>query len=163
MQAAAIMETGAYIALAGILVTAAISDLRERRIANRLPLLVSALFVVAATARLMAGDTVTSAFLWPLATGLVIFLIGLAGFAAGAMGGGDVKLLAATALMAGPAFAVPMIFYTAVAGGLVALALLVWQRTSRSTSPNAFKVPYGVAIMAGGLWVCVHKVSAVSA
>lgn len=163
MQAATIVETGAYIALAGILVSAAISDLRDRRIANRLPLMIAALFVVAATARIVTGDAVTAALLWPLVTGLTVFLIGLAAFATGTMGGGDVKLLAATALMAGPALAVPMVLYTAIAGGFVALTLLVWQRTSKSTSPNAFKVPYGVAIMAGGLWVCVHKVSAVSA
>ncbi|WP_262691846.1 prepilin peptidase [Kordiimonas aestuarii] len=156
------IETSAYVALAGILITAAISDLRFRLIANRLPLLIVSLFVVAAAARVMVGVPVPTALLWPLATGVIIFLVGLAGFAAGMMGGGDVKLLAATALMAGPALAMPLVFYTALTGGLVALVLLIWQRASKSTSPFALKVPYGVAIMAGGLWVCFHKVSAVS-
>ncbi|WP_417449327.1 A24 family peptidase [Kordiimonas sp.] len=162
MQAAFIIETSTYFVLAGVLITAAISDLRFRLITNRLPLLILALFAVAATAKIIGGIPVTIALLWPLATGLTIFLIGLAAFAAGMMGGGDVKLLAATALMAGPALAMPLVFYTALAGGCVALALLIWQRASRSTSPLALKVPYGVAIMAGGLWVCIHKVSAVS-
>ncbi len=163
MQAAFIIETGTYIALAGALLTAAISDIRTRRIANWLSLFIVGLFVVAAITRLVAGVDVMSALVWPLATGLFVFLVGLGAFAAGLMGGGDVKLLAAVALMAGPSFALPFVLYTAVFGGLIAAAMLVWQRFEKEPSPNLMKVPYGVAIMAGGLWVCMHRISAVSA
>ncbi|WP_417459951.1 A24 family peptidase [Kordiimonas sp.] len=163
MQAAFIIETGTYIALAGALLTAAISDIRTRRIANWLSLFIVGLFVVAAITRLVAGVDVMSALVWPLATGLFVFLVGLGAFAAGLMGGGDVKLLAAVALMAGPSFALPFVLYTAVFGGLIAAVMLVWQRFEKEPSPNLMKVPYGAAIMAGGLWVCMHRISAVSA
>ncbi len=163
MQAAFLIETGTYIALAGALIVAAISDIRTRRIANWLSLFIVALFVVAAITRTIAGVELMAALVWPLATGLFVFLVGLGAFAAGLMGGGDVKLLAAVALMAGPSFALPFVLYTAVFGGFIAAGMLVWQRLEKEPSPFLMKVPYGVAIMAGGLWVCMHRISAVSA
>lgn len=163
MQAALLIETGTYIALAGALLTAAISDIRTRRIANWLSLSIIGLFVVAAITRTMTGEEIMSALVWPLVTGLFVFLVGLGAFAAGLMGGGDVKLLAAVALMAGPTFALPFVLYTALFGGVIAAAMLVWQRLEKEPSPNLMKVPYGVAIMAGGFWVCLQEISAVSA
>ena len=48
----------------------------------------------------------------------------MAAFAVGALGGGDVKLLAAVSLFAGPGRLVDFLIITAIAGGLLGLAIL---------------------------------------
>lgn len=100
-----------------------------------------------------------------LAVGFVINELGL-------MGGGDAKLLAATALWAGPGLVFELIAVTTVMGGLVALAVVLAafvrhrEVTARGEAVAPFlrniaksKYPYGIAIAVGGfvvaagLWV----------
>jgi len=101
---------------------------------------------------------------WPgaLLVAVGTFFVGLMLFSAGRFGGGDVKLLSAVALWAGPHFILPLLLTTGIAGGL--LAALVWgadrlrrQRfvavgdislTSKEYAPQLY-LPYGVAIAAG--------------
>ena len=66
-------------------------------------------------------------------------------FAARMLGGGDAKLLAALALWVPPAAFAELLLVMALAGGLLAGAMLVTRRR--------VSVPYGIAIAAGGLWV----------
>ena len=160
MQAATVIDFGAYIATAVTLVWAAVSDIRTRRIANHLPLLILSFFMVAAMSKLISGACIMATLVWPIATGLIVLLIGMVLFAARLMGGGDVKLMAAVALFAGPALSLTMVLYITVAGGLVALATMLWHRVFRHESAKMTSVPYGVAIMVGGLWVCFQKISA---
>ena len=97
---------------------------------------------------------------WLIAAGLaaLTLVIGFALFGANLIGGGDVKLMAAVALWAGP-FRLPLlIIATALAGGVVAILLLVyrWGKGSRRQEKGSPTViPYGVAISAGGLMVAL--------
>ena len=97
---------------AALLWTAA-SDLLTLRIPNRAVLVILGLYPVYV---LTAGQAVP----WPAASliAAVSFAIGFALFATNLFGGGDVKLFAATALWAGPAHIVPLLFATA--GSVVA-------------------------------------------
>ena len=66
-----------------------------------------------------------------LACAAVVFGAGTAAFAAGALGGGDVKLLAAASLFAGPGLISDFLLVTALAGGVLG-AGRVRRRTDRS-------------------------------
>jgi len=83
-------------------------------------------------------------------------------FALKMVGGGDVKLLAATSLWAGPALILSFTFITAIAGGVIGLAMLLLQRrravpvsvdSEHGAAPAV--MPYGVAIAVGGLMVAL--------
>jgi prepilin peptidase CpaA len=92
---------------------------------------------------------------------VAVFAVGAFGFAAGALGGGDVKLLATVSLFAGPARLVDFLLITAVVGGAMALAILAGAPIGPSVvaddAPLRIRLrgalPYGPAIAAGGLWV----------
>jgi len=60
-----------------------------------------------------------------LLTGLAVFLLP---FLLGGMGAGDVKLMGAIGALKGPFFVFQVALYSAVAGGIIALAVLVYQR-----------------------------------
>jgi prepilin peptidase CpaA len=156
MQNYNFIETGIYIALGFTLLWAAGSDLKYRRISNSLTLLVLVLFALSAFTRLASGYDWSTAVLWPIVSASIIFAIGLGLFAARLMGGGDVKIMSATALFAGPALSLPFVLYVTLAGGVVALATMAHARIKNMDVRTA-KVPYGVAITFGGLWVCFQR------
>jgi prepilin peptidase CpaA len=162
MQAAFAIDTGIYLAVAIVLVLAAIEDIRTRRISNRLSLVILALFAARVTSALVQEAGILDAAVWPLASALAVFMVGLSLFAVRLMGGGDVKLMAATALFAGPELGLAFILYVTVAGGFVALATLIYGKLQTPDVRERLKVPYGVAISAGGLWVCFNGISALS-
>jgi prepilin peptidase CpaA len=72
-------------------------------------------------------------------------------------GAGDIKLLAATSLWAGPHLVAVFLIVTAIAGGILALimAVLTFVRNrSRRRAVVALSkvpIPYGIAIAFGGL------------
>lgn len=90
-------------------------------------------------------------------------IVGMGLFAAGWLGGGDVKLLAACALWMGAKAGVHFVLYTTLAGGLFGLLLLamrsLWLQPWVGTGPAWWvrlvkpgsSVPYGVAIALGAL------------
>ena len=97
------------------------------------------------------------------AVGFAALVAGMAMFALRWVGGGDAKLFAAAALWLGLAPAVTYLFYTAFAGGLLALTLLGLRSAparavlpqgpawfARLTEPGG-AAPYGVAIAVGAL------------
>jgi prepilin peptidase CpaA len=97
---------------------------------------------------------------WLIAAGLaaLALVIGFVLFGANVIGGGDVKLMAAVTLWAGPIRLPLLIIATALAGGIVALLLLLFRwgkriHTREKGSPTV--IPYGVAIAAGGLVVAL--------
>jgi len=162
MQALSFINSAIFIAFAVALVGAAITDLKHRKISNNLSLTIVGLYGIFAVSQLLAGADWKIIAAWPLASAAFVFLLGAALFAANLMGGGDVKLLAAITLFAGPTLGISFILYVTIAGGLVALATLLHARIKSLNTAEA-KVPYGVAISLGGLWVCYQRFSTLSA
>jgi prepilin peptidase CpaA len=98
--------------------------------------------------------------LWPdaalqIGVALLVFALFAAAFALGAMGGGDVKLVAAIALWL-PAQAVfALLFIMSIAGGALTLAMYLRHRLARRT--EQLEIPYGLAIAFGGLWLISER------
>lgn len=133
--------------LAALMIAAAISDLRSRTISNGLNGAIALLAIPFWIA--------TSLSAWPevpiqvgAAFGVFLAFAGL--FAAGAMGGGDVKMIGAVMLWIPLPLFVPTLTVMAIAGGLLSGAMLVHVKMRPSEKP--VEVPYGVAIAAAGLW-----------
>lgn len=125
---------------AGTLVAAAVRDLRDRTIPNLLPAILIAAFVPAAWFGEL-GSGQTALHVGAAAAALVVAAVL---FALRAWGGGDAKLVAAVALWIGFVSMPRFLLVMSLAGGLLALALLL------ARGRNA-KVPYGVAIALAGL------------
>jgi prepilin peptidase CpaA len=135
-------------ALAALLLTAAIGDLRTRTIPN---------WLNGAVALLAIGWWWANGWsLWPdvalqIGIALVVFLIFAGLFALGAMGGGDVKLIAALALWLPLVPLARMLMAMALLGGALTLGMLIRHRWVRAEGRP--EIPYGVAIAAASLWV----------
>jgi prepilin peptidase CpaA len=136
------------LALATILVVAAVIDLRTFTISNRLSLAVA---LGAPLYWLSVGLTAWPGMAIQLAAGGIIFALLAGAFYAGMMGGGDVKLAAALALWFPPAGTIKFLVVMSIAGGVLTLGILVWHRAKRNVGSP--KIPYGVAIAAGALFV----------
>ena len=102
---------------------AAAIDLCTRRVPNPLTVLLAASGVVFAAFG-VSGLTI-GASLAGFALGLTLML---PGHVIGATGAGDVKLFAAVGTLVGPAHIVAAFFYTAVAGGVMALIVATRRR-----------------------------------
>lgn len=159
------------LAFVAVMLTAAVSDLRSRRIPNRL---IIAGLVAGLATRLVLGPAALGAGLLAAA---VAMGLGVLLFAVGAMGGGDGKLLAVVGAFMGLQGGLEALIASAMAGGVFALAiavrkgvilpvllsfrdLVVWIVTlgrggERVTleSPGAIAIPYGAAIAVGSLAV----------
>ena len=124
MSLLALLQIACLALLVALLIGAGAQDLRTMHIANGFSLAIAGLFVVWAGGELAAGRL--SLLTLGLAVGgaVMVFALGAAAFAVGALGGGDVKLLAAVSLFAGPAGIVDFLAVTAIAGGLLGLAIL---------------------------------------
>ncbi len=140
--------------LALALVVAAVGDWRRRLIENWLT------GGIALAAPLLWW--VQSDPLWPaigiqvlLATAL--FLIFLIFFAMGAMGGGDVKLIAALGLWFPLPEMMTLLLIMSILGGVLTLAMLVHHRLTRKAGRP--EIPYGLAISAAGLWTVFQTIS----
>lgn len=145
------------LALAGLscVVAAAICDLRAFEIPDGLSI---ALLVLA-----LGYGLLTPGFNWlsHVAAPVGVFAFGLLLFAKGWMGGGDVKLLTAIAAWTGLAGLLPFLVGVSLAGGVLALLLIIARRAvaGRSSPQNLPRMlaadaplPYAVAILAGVLW-----------
>jgi len=154
---ATLAETVCLTALAVLLIAAAWQDMRTLHIANGLSVAIVALFVGWACIGLIAGSYTLETFGLAIACGAVLFAVGAAAFVAGILGGGDVKLLAGVGLFAGPAGIVDLLLATALAGGLLGIAVLAGAPVGPvpATDESALRrrLPYGPAIAVGGLWV----------
>ena len=136
------------LALATILVVAAVIDLRTFTISNRLSLAVA---LGAPLYWLSIGLAPWPGMGIQLAAGGIVFALMAGAFYAGMMGGGDVKLAAALALWFPPAGTIKFLVLMSIAGGVLTLGILVWHRARRNVGRP--KIPYGVAIAAGALFV----------
>ena len=105
-------------AVAGSGVLSALVDLRIRRVPNKLTLGIAALGVLIAVTN--TGAVSVGAAFAGLGVGLAIML---PSHIIGATGAGDVKLFAALGTLLGPWGIVTAFAYTAIAGGVLALAV----------------------------------------
>ena len=102
-----------------------------------------------------------------------MLLLGVIPFSLGWLGGGDVKLLAACACVFGLGRLMPLLLYTALSGGVLALIIAlvtrqlgtvvggaaraaagVFGRGAPSPVPSArTRLPYAIAILVGVAWL----------
>lgn len=149
----------------GLLAWAAVSDFRTYTIPNNVTLSIAALYPAHVVASPTAVDWVGG-----VAVAAVILTVGIVLFALRVAGGGDVKLLSATALWAGPAQIVAFLLLVSIAGAVLAMVTASHLRYLRPWPSGALapdeetalklrrSVPYGVAIASGGLWVASRMV-----
>jgi prepilin peptidase CpaA len=139
---------------------AIVSDFTRLRIDNWIPATLVSLFVAYAALRLswaaVSGHVVVA---------LVVFALGFASFILGFIGGGDVKLLTALALWAGPAHGPDLLVATTIGGGIMAATLLYLRHSAdaRQSLPKSAPFqrirafaergvcPYGLAMGTGAL------------
>ena len=129
---------------------AAIEDASRYRISNLTALVVIAGAICAAV---IEGPSWS---LWQNGAVFVgILALGTAAFTAGWLGGGDVKLCAATVLWLDLRSALWFTVFVLLAGGVVAIAYLLSRplRRGRDGKIRGTRVPYGLAIAFGALAV----------
>jgi prepilin peptidase CpaA len=158
MSLLALVQTGCLAIFAILLIGAGWQDLRTLRIANRVSLATVAVFSLWAAAGVALGRLSTGTLAASLVCSLMVLAIAVSGFAAGVVGGGDVKLLSAASLFAGPGHLVDFLVVTSLVGGALGLAFLAGMPIGPvagggSVRARATGLPYGPAIAAGGLWV----------
>ncbi len=148
------------LAFAGLIFSAAISDILRFRIPNR----VSVVIVLLYPAYLLSASQPVD---WLPAVGIAVacLIVGILLFSMKACGAGDAKLFAAAALWAGPEMILPFGLYTSLAGGVMVLFMWFQHRLARApsigmvlqtTADSGFAkqpMPYGAAIAVGGLYV----------
>ena len=114
-------ELLALAAFAGLLVVAACSDVATMKIPNWVSIALTAAFPLAA---LLLQMPLTEIGLH-LAFGFAVLAIGFLLFQFGVLGGGDAKLIAAAAVWTGVAAFGSFALTTVIAGGIMALVLLL--------------------------------------
>jgi prepilin peptidase CpaA len=135
-----------------LLLAASWCDLKSRTIPNSLNLAIALLAIPFWWSVGLA--------LWPdaaiqIGVALLVFALFAIAFALGAMGGGDVKLVAALALWLPFQAVVLLLFVMSVAGGVLTLAMFLRHKLARSEAQ--LEIPYGVAIAFGGLWLISER------
>lgn len=141
-----------------LMIIAGAGDVMTLRIPNRLIMILMATFPPFAFAVGMSPLI----FAIHVATAAVLLTAGFALFSLRLFGGGDAKLLAAAALWLGFPCAIPFVFFTAIAGGVLALAIGIMHAVQQEAEVQApalgrlftgFRpdVPYGFAIAIGAI------------
>jgi prepilin peptidase CpaA len=161
MLVALSLDRFALLLFLGLIAWAAYSDGTSLRIPNAISVGLAALYPVHVIACPVAVD-----WLGALLVAGLLFVAGLALFARGLLGGGDVKLLSAASLWAGPSLSPAFLTVMGLVGGLI--ASLIWllsqmrrRRAAASSGSANFgvvaapveAVPYGIAIAAGAAYV----------
>ena len=149
-----------------ILVICVITDLRERRIYNKL--IFPSLLLAFCSHLLLGGWQKLSGSFLGFLVGLLLLLIP---YLLGGMGAGDVKLLALIGALKGVAFVVHAALYMALSGFVIALGIMFLHRKGRQffqyllfylyglrygirlplSKELSISYPYGVAIACGAL------------
>ncbi len=150
----------ALLAFAGLIFSAAISDILRFRIPNRVSI---ALVLLYPTYLLSAAQPVD--WLSAITVAAACLTVGFLLFSIKACGAGDAKLFAAAALWAGPELILLFGLYTSLAGGVMVLFMWLQHRLARAPSASMIlqttadvgfakqPMPYGAAIAVGGLYV----------
>ncbi|MFN3231541.1 MAG: prepilin peptidase [Alphaproteobacteria bacterium] len=151
----AFLEAALLVLFIGTLIWCTVEDVRRRVIPHSATAAVVGLYIVYAAAGY--SDPLSG-----IAAGALYLLIGFVLFQLNLLGGGDAKLIAAVALWAGLDGALPLAFYVTMAGGVVALGVLITHRirvhADGSAKNTVATVPYGMAIAVGGSFVALGGV-----
>jgi prepilin peptidase CpaA len=145
---------------------AVVTDVRHRRVSNWVTYPMAAIGIIANAYASGWPGFYASAAGWLLGFGILLIPNLL-----GAMGTGDVKLLAAIGALKGVYFVLLVTIYMGLAGGVLALAYLAWKRGAtgmlrfvaggwwreRAANPNGSPtMPYAPAIAAGAILALLH-------
>jgi len=154
--------------LAAGLAVATVIDIRSRRIPNGLTALMAGLGIgLAATGT--GGITVAASF-----GGCVLgLLLMMPGYALGATGAGDVKLMGAVGAIVGPPLVLSAFLFTSVAGGVLAVIVALRRKQLAATlaqtgrlvaaptaAPRAMKAAPGLSRFAYGPAIAIGSVIA---
>ena len=145
------------------MVMAMVSDVRDFEIPNSLPLLLLVAYPLTA---LIAGFS-WQQILWAFSLSGLMLAIAIILFLLRIMGGGDGKLLAASVLWIGQERLWEFLFMTTFAGGVLALALMLFRRLPLASALKSIAtieqlharkqdIPYAVAIGCAGLIIYPH-------
>jgi prepilin peptidase CpaA len=157
------MQTMMLLLGIGLFAAAAYGDVRARCIPNEIALGVGALGLLR---MILAGDA--SAALYTLGAATVVFAAVFLLFRFDLVGGGDVKLLAAAALLIGYHDLLGFLFLMSLCGAVISLAVFTADKLGplrrpslrpatlpvpekSPGTPERLSVPYGVAIAAAGI------------
>jgi prepilin peptidase CpaA len=159
-----LVTSGLMLCSAGLLLMAALHDLAARTVPNWMA---GVLAVLGLALRAVAGGLLAG-----LCAGVVVFVLAAICWRRGWMGGGDVKLLAASAVVVPPSLVLSFIAAVAICGGVLAVAYLIAGRlvaAPRTARPRTLlaralrverwrihrggPLPYACAIAAGGLFI----------
>lgn len=138
--------------LAGLLVAAAVTDIRSRIISNRLNAAIALLAVPWWFALGYGGYDI----LFQIGLSAALLVVFAIFFALRMMGGGDVKLLAALGLWLPLTKMLILLEWMAIGGGVLTLGMLIAHRIRRA--PGKPEIPYGVAIVGAGLVVLANDI-----
>ncbi|MBL8905372.1 MAG: prepilin peptidase [Rhizobiales bacterium] len=152
------LSDAAPLVFPALLILAGIFDCLTLKIPNWLTATVALLFFPVAWLTGLPGHE----YLIHIAAALFMLAAGYGLYAAGLFGAGDAKLMAAAALWFGWPASMPFIVYTVLAGGVLAVLVLIWNlvKTDQEIRGHSWisrferlkpNVPYGVAIAAGAL------------
>lgn len=145
----------------GAMLIAATSDLLSMTIRNRVSITLVMAFIILAPLSGMEWRT----YGLHIVAGLLVLSITFGLFILRAMGGGDAKLLAATALWLGFDQVLPVYVITAsIFGGVLTLLILAYRALPapavadrlhfmRHLARKDVGIPYGIALGTAGLWI----------
>jgi prepilin peptidase CpaA len=163
-----ILETVILLLGIALFVTAAYGDVKTLRIPN---LLVAAVAVLGLFRLIVIGDL--SVALYTVGASLLVLVVTFLLFWQGLCGGGDAKLLPATALLVGYHDLLNFLVLISLCGALVSLALLATRRgalfslvirfihgpSGQPQEKLQLVVPYGTAIAAGAIGTLLFQSS----
>jgi prepilin peptidase CpaA len=153
------LEALIFVVFPFCMVYAALSDILSMKIANTVSMVLLLTFAVVAP----FTDMEWSTYAWHFAAGALVLTVTFSLFALGGMGGGDAKLLAASAVWMGLGNQLlGYLLATTILGGVLTIAILSYRRSPLAlyTGRNIFLrhfadetagIPYGVALGLGGL------------
>ncbi len=155
-----------------MLVAAAVHDVMARTVPNRMSALIAACGLVTQLARASLEQGGMRGLGLSLLTSFAVFVVAALMWRRGWMGGGDVKLLAAAALLVPANLVLDLIMATAISGSVLSLLYLVARRRMPRPRPGrppsllyrivkaerwrlrrGGPLPYAVAIASGACFV----------
>lgn len=158
------LHYGLLVAFAIALLYAAFTDVRSRTIGNKLNIAIAAGAPVYWWA---SGMSLWPDVAWQLGFAIAVAAVLIFIFWLGLtlnmliLGGGDIKLLGAIALWLSPLAFLNMLVIMAIAGGLLAVGFVLRRIVLKPKTQG--KLPYGVAITFGALWVLFPQLITVPA